>query len=44
MLHASPGLEALVRQAFGLLIEARHQGGVAQKAHAIPVQAFLATI
>ena len=30
MVHASPGLNALVRQAFGLIIEIRHQRGAAR--------------
>lgn len=30
MVHASPGLDALVRQGFGLLIEIRHQEGAAR--------------
>ena len=30
MAHTSPGLDALVRQAFGLIIEIRHQRGAAR--------------
>jgi hypothetical protein len=30
MVHASPKLDALVRQAFGLIIEIRHQRGAAR--------------
>jgi hypothetical protein len=30
MVHAPPGLDALVRQGFGLLIEIRHQEGAAR--------------
>ena len=30
MAHTTPGLDALVRQAFGLIIEIRHQRGAAR--------------
>ena len=43
MVHASSALDALVRQAFGLIIEMRHQEGAARSlALAIPYLRMLA--
>ena len=43
MAHTTPGLDALVRQAFGLIIEMRHRKGAARSlALAVPYLRMLA--